>query len=109
MVIRVVRMSFKEEKVQDFISLFNKTKNSIRDFDGCLRLDLLQDFGQEHILTTYSYWQDLKSLDKYRHSPLFLDTWAEMKEYFSAKPIAFSCKKIMEVPASEGEKLEKTS
>jgi quinol monooxygenase YgiN len=87
-------MFFKEEHVPDFLEIFEESKSKIRNTKGCLRLDLLQDYGQEHIFTTYSYWEDLKSLDRYRHSELFLDNWSKMKQYFSAKPMAFSCKKI---------------
>ncbi|AHM59717.1 antibiotic biosynthesis monooxygenase [Flammeovirgaceae bacterium 311] len=101
MVIRVVRMYFKEEHIEDFLKLFNDTKDQIREFDGCMRLELLQDHGQEHILTTYSYWRDLKALDNYRHSALFMEVWSQMKKYFAAKPIAFSCKKLMEVEGKE--------
>lgn len=97
MVIRVVRMYFKEEHVEDFLTLFENTKDQIRTFDGCTHLELLQDYGQTHILTTYSYWTDLKALHNYRHSALFMATWAKMKKYFSAPPIAFSCKKVMDV------------
>ncbi|MBW3545437.1 MAG: DUF4188 domain-containing protein [Bacteroidetes bacterium] len=107
MVIRVVRMYFKEEHIEDFLRLFDETKDDIRNSDGCLKLELLQDHGQEHILTTYSYWQDLKSLDKYRHSALFMEVWSQMKKYFAAKPMAFSCKKIVEADGKESKKLEK--
>lgn len=107
MVIRVVRMYFKEEHIEDFLKLFNETKEQIRNFDGCLKLELLQDHGQEHILTTYSYWRDLKSLDRYRHSALFMEVWSHMKKYFAAKPIAFSCKKIVSVDGIEAELAEK--
>jgi heme oxygenase (mycobilin-producing) len=101
MVIRVVRMYFKEEHIEDFLKLFDETKDQIRNYEGCLRLELLQDHGQEHILTTYSYWKDLKSLDRYRHSALFMEVWSQMKKYFAAKPIAFSCTKIADVEGSK--------
>lgn len=97
MVIRVVRMYFKEEHLEDFLKLFDNTKDQIRNFEGCQRLELLQDLGQEHILTTYSYWKDIKSLDRYRHSALFMEVWSQMKKYFAAKPIAFSCRQLVEV------------
>ena len=101
MLIRVVRMYFKEEHIQDFLTLFHESKEQIRNFDGCLKLELLQDYNQEHILTTYSYWRDKKSLDNYRHSAFFMENWAQMKKYFANKPIAFSSIKLVEV---DGEK-----
>ncbi len=106
MLIRVVRMYFKEENVQDFLEIFNESKDRIRNFEGCLKLDLLQDINQEHILTTYSYWRDKKSLDNYRHSAFFMENWAQMKKLFDHKPVAFSCIKLEEV---EGEKKTKIS
>jgi quinol monooxygenase YgiN len=106
MLIRVVRMYFKEENIQDFLTLFNESKDRIRNYDGCLRLDLLQDYNQEHILTTYSYWRDKKALDNYRHSAFFMENWSQMKKYFANKPVAFSCIKLEEV---EGEQKTKIS
>lgn len=106
MLIRVVRMYFKEEHVQDFLKIFEESKDRIRNFDGCLKLELLQDYNQKHILTTYSYWRDIKALDNYRHSAMYMQNWAQMKKYFTTRPTAFSCIKLDEIdgkaPEMEG-------
>ena len=101
MLIRIVRMYFKEESVKDYLKIFENTKEQIRNFDGCLKLELLQDYSQEHIITTYSYWRDKKSLDSYRHSGYFMENWAQTKKLFSQKPMAFSCVKLDEVEGKE--------
>ncbi len=104
MLIRIVRMYFKEEHTKDYLQIFEDTKEGIRNFDGCLRLELLQDHNQEHILTTYSYWRDKKALDNYKSSGFFMENWARTKKLFSAKPMAFSCIKLDEVEGKEVEK-----
>lgn len=111
MLIRVVRMYFKEEHVQDFLKIFEESKDRIRNFDGCLKLELLQDYNQKHILTTYSYWRDSKSLNNYSTSAVFMQNWAQMKKYFSRRPMAFSCIKLDEIDgiAMEAEKNEKNA
>ncbi len=91
-------MTFKEEKVGDFLELFENTKLQIRNFKGCSHLELLKDINHSNIFFTYSYWEDESDLDEYRHSDLFLDVWGRTKKLFSDKPLAFSLKKFIEVP-----------
>ena len=105
MLIRIVRMYFKEDSVNDYLKIFEESKEQIRNFEGCLKLELLQDYSQEYIITTYSYWKDKKCLDNYRNSGLFMDTWGKTKKLFSQNPMAFSCIRLMEVPGMEMEKI----
>ncbi|MTI33569.1 putative quinol monooxygenase [Xanthovirga aplysinae] len=97
MLIRIVRMTFKEDQVENFLTIFNQNKDKIRHFEGCTHLSLLRDYTSPHIFTTYSHWKDEKALDKYRHSPLFKKVWANTKIYFGDRPIAFSLKKYLDV------------
>lgn len=97
MLIRIVRMTFQEDKVEDFLEVFNQSKDRIRAFEGCEHLELHKDFHADHIFSTYSIWRDDQCLDNYRHSDLFKGVWKETKALFSEKPIAFSNEKYMEV------------
>ena len=101
MLIRVVRMYFQEEHVNEFLEIFEESKDRIRQFEGCQKLELLQDYKQEHILTTYSYWRDKKALDNYRSSAFFMENWAQIKKLFANKPVAFSCIKLAEVDGKD--------
>ncbi len=97
MLIRVVRMTFQPDKVQDFLIVFNQSKSNIRNFKGCLHLELRQDYHQDHIYFTYSHWKDSQALDAYRNSPLFRSVWKDTKVLFREKATAFSMKNIDEV------------
>ena len=97
MLIRIVRMTFEESKVGDFLEIFESTKNNIRQFSGCSKLELLKDFNASNVFYTYSYWEDEASLDEYRHSELFKEVWGETKKLFSDKPLAFSAKQFIDV------------
>jgi autoinducer 2-degrading protein len=83
-------MSFEPEKVTDFLLLFNEVKNKIANSEGCEGLTLLRDSAEPNVLFTYSYWNNEASLNKYRFSPLFNDTWARTKALFNDKPMAWS-------------------
>ena len=85
-------MTFQEEKVDEFLSLFAATKERIRYFEGCHHLDLLQDYHQPNVFLTYSHWDDDAALDRYRHSELFKEVWSQTKVLFADKPVAFSSK-----------------
>lgn len=90
MIIRVVQMSFREEEVPQFVALFEERKETIRSFEGCLHLELWQDAHNPNIFFTYSIWEDESSLNHYRFSDFFRDTWGRTKALFKEKPQAWS-------------------
>jgi len=97
MLIRVVRMTFRAEERDNFLRLFEQKKEKIRHFPGCTHLELLEDYNDPNVFSTYSYWKDENALNAYRHSELFAAVWADTKSKFAAKPIAFSLKKFIQV------------
>ncbi len=92
MLVRIVRMTFHKDKVEKFLSVFEETKQNIRGFEGCLHLELLEDYNLPNVFMTYSHWVDEHALDTYRHSKVFKNVWAQTKPLFSDKPVAFSSK-----------------
>jgi quinol monooxygenase YgiN len=102
MLVRTVRMTFRPDRVDDFLALFRASAPRIRAFPGCHRLALLADARYPNVLTTYSLWEDEAALDRYRASALFKTTWAETKPLFAAPPVAHSQYTVIEVePESE--------
>lgn len=97
MLIRIVRMTFEEDKVEDFLKVFDESKEKIRHFPGCSHLELLKDYNNDNVFSTYSYWQDDEALNNYRYSELFKEVWSQTKILFKEKPVAFSSKKYIEV------------
>ena len=85
-------MTFKVDKVDEFLSVFETSKVKIRNMAGCSHLELLQDYNLPNSFSTYSYWKDEATLNNYRNSELFKEVWANTKVLFSEKPIAFSLK-----------------
>lgn len=83
-------MTFKKEEVGSFLAHFDAKKNSIRGFRGCLGLDLLNDQKDDSVFFTYSIWDNDSSLQNYRQSELFKETWAFVKLLFAAKAEAYS-------------------
>lgn len=90
MLIRIVRMTFKPESVEDFLALFKESQDQIRNFEGCLHLELLRDFHQSNIYYTHSHWTDDVALEDYRNSGFFKKTWKKTKVLFKEEPLAFS-------------------
>jgi heme-degrading monooxygenase HmoA len=90
MIIRIVKMAFDPDKVNDFLEIFNSSKQYIRNFKGCSHLELLNDINSPNIFFTYSYWQNENDLNNYRHSELFEHVWCKTKVLFAAKAQAWS-------------------
>ncbi len=87
---RIVRLSFKEDKTDTFVKLFEETYELIRTFEGCSHLELKQDFHYPNVFYTVSKWASQKALDDYRHSDLFKATWTNTKILFDSKAMAYS-------------------
>lgn len=94
MLVRIVRMTFQRDKVEEFLSVFEETKKDIRGFEGCEHLELLQDYDDHNVYMTYSHWVDDRALENYRHSKVFKSVWAQTKPLFSDKPVATSCDQL---------------
>ena len=91
-------MSFQPEKVADFLMIFEASKAKIRAMPGCQHLELLRDLDQPHIFVTHSHWDNADALNAYRHSDLFIETWAKTKVLFAEKPLAFSVERFTVPP-----------
>lgn len=90
MLLRTVRMTFRPDRVPEFLALFEATAPRIRSVPGCRHLELWEDARYPNILSTFSHWDDEAALNAYRHSALFKDTWAKTKPLFAAPPQAQS-------------------
>ena len=95
MIIRIVKMTFEPQKVNDFLIIFNESKQLIRNMEGCSHLELLNDINSTNIYFTYSYWDSENDLNNYRNSQLFNNVWTKTKALFSAKPEAWSVEQKM--------------
>jgi quinol monooxygenase YgiN len=93
MIIRLVKLSFREEKIPEFIALFREAEENIRSFPGCEGLFFYRDINNSHVFFTYSIWKTESDLAFYRTSPLFLTIWQLIKPYFSAPAEAWSVEK----------------
>lgn len=99
MLIRIVRMTFQEDRLADFHAIFDRSKQRIRTFPGNHQLDLLKDPNQPNVRITYSLWESADALDAYRQSDLFRTTWAATKQLFAERAVAFSAEKLETVSA----------
>ena len=97
MVIRIVRMHFKEGNEERFLEIFNTNKKLIRHVQGCVYLALLVDANHSNVYTTISHWNSVEDLENYRKSALFKDVWGSVKVLFSDSPQAFTLEKIVEL------------
>ncbi len=87
---RYVKMTFRPEEVGQFLEVFNASKEKIRNFPGCLSLQLISNIEEPNILCTSSIWRDADCLENYRNSELFAETWKKTKILFAEKAKAQS-------------------
>lgn len=90
MLVRVVKMQFDINFIEEFKILFTEVKPKISNFEGCLSVKLLQHETDLGIWFTVSQWRSADDLANYRKSDLFIETWAIVKPNFTAKAEAWS-------------------
>lgn len=90
MITRVVKLTFKPEKVAEFRQLLSIYKNQIANFEGCVHLEIFCEKEKPFVFFTYSKWKSEDYLNKYRNSELFEKVWGETKTFFAAKPEAWT-------------------
>jgi len=88
--IRIVKLTFQEDKIQDFLSFFDTVKHIVNNFPGCEGMQLLQDIHNPSIVMTYSHWKDENDLENYRVSNEFKNIWSTIKPWFAQKAEAWS-------------------
>jgi len=95
MLIRIVKMTFAAEKIDDFQDRFHSIKEKIISFEGCQLLELYQDKDNPNVFFTYSYWDSEEALNQYRKSSFFKEVWTNTKKMFTERAEAWSVDKIV--------------
>ena len=98
MIIRIVKLTMREEEVETFKAYFATVCDTIRHQEGCNLLQAWQDINNPAIFFTYSLWDSQEHLDKYRDSAFFLQFWKTVKQWFGAKAEVWSFDKIVDLP-----------
>ena len=101
MLVRLVKMKFKPEKVADFLENFNASQQHIKDFEGCLFLELLASEEENGVFFTHSHWVNDEALQRYRNSSLFKGIWSKTKPMFEQKAKAWSTYKYNPLNSSD--------
>lgn len=93
MVTRIVKMTFKENAIPDFLEIFKENHKIIWNYEGCDQLILVQDITDKRIFFTISRWTSENALLSYRKSDFFRNTWQKTRLLFEEKPEAWSTKR----------------
>ena len=94
MIKRIVKLSFKPAKVEEFKNIFKNNSRQIKNFPGCTHVELLQDENDASVFFTFSRWKDEASIENYRNSELFNRVWSTVKLLFKDKPEAWTVREV---------------
>lgn len=87
---RLVKLSFSEHYMNTFMESFEKKKQQILSYEGCLTVELYRDSVDNGLCFTVSTWKSEAALEAYRQSDWFQSTWKEVKQHFTDKPEAWT-------------------
>ena len=68
MLIRIVKLTIREENISSFEQIFAERKEYIRNHKGCTLLELYKDKADPRVFFTYSRWDSDSDLQAYRDS-----------------------------------------
>jgi len=88
--VRIVKLTFREEKISEFLELFQAVESIIKDYRGCQSLRLLRDLEKSNVMFTFSEWQNERDLEDYRTSDTFQLVWQTISPWFSQRAEAWS-------------------
>ena len=97
MIKRIVKLTFREECVNDFLEVFETNRQLIRHANGCQSLELLRGIEPNNVFFTYSFWESEEHLNAYRNSKLFRETWKKTKKLFADRPQAWSVDSVVKL------------
>ena len=87
---RLVKLSLSEDYLDTFLESFEKKKQQILSYEGCLTVDLYLDSTNKGLCFRVSNWKSKEGLEAYRQSEWFQSTWKEVKQHFTDKPKAWT-------------------
>lgn len=90
MITRLVKMTFRSDKLGAFEDTFHSMQPGIRNFEGCLSVELHKDAANPSVYFTISCWESSEALENYRSSEFFRSAWARVKPMFVEKAIAWT-------------------
>jgi len=90
MIVRIVKLKIHPERMDAFAEKFRSVRDKITSFSGCRHVELLDAIDEPDTVFTYSLWENEESLEDYRRSDLFDNTWTDVKSLFNGKPEAWS-------------------
>ena len=90
MITRIVKLEFKEDKINDFLMFFEEIKQNVNRFEGCHGMQLLRDLNTPSTVFTYSQWDSEDALNRYRDSETFGKVWPTIKPWFKNKAEAWT-------------------
>ena len=83
MISRIVKMTFIESYIPNFVEIFDKAKEKIQNSTGCIDVELLQDKENKNIFFTHIHWETENDLKNYKDSKVFAEIWTKTKSLFS--------------------------
>ena len=89
-ILRIVRMEFELESIEQFDKMFHEVKHHIEAMPGCQQVLLFTSPNRPAIRTTLSWWSHEDDLNAYRSSKFFGEIWPKTKANFKDDPIAWS-------------------
>ncbi|HLT81844.1 MAG TPA: antibiotic biosynthesis monooxygenase [Cyclobacteriaceae bacterium] len=94
MIIRIVKMHFHPDAVDDFLDIYGRTEAAILHMEGCTYLELMRVTDDPNVFVTISHWDSTTALNNYRKSELFKNVWRRVKPHFSQRPEAYSLERF---------------
>jgi quinol monooxygenase YgiN len=94
MLIRLVRMWFEPDNVDEFLRLYHAAHPTISSQPGCFGVRLVRQIDDPASFATWSRWESAAALDAYRTGPFFRAFWPQVRALFRVPAEAVSFEEV---------------
>lgn len=100
MILRIVKMEVDPQKLEIFELFMKNLSEEKAKLDGCVHHDFFCDKNYVNLFYSYTIWENLTYLKKYKKTPLFKEVVKTLKMLCSTEPSAWTVENLIKPPTS---------
>jgi len=103
MILRIVKMEVDPHKIEIFNMFMNNLTDEKSRLEGCVHHDFFCDKKFINVYYSYTIWENVLNLKKYKKTPLFKEVVKTLKSLCMNEPYAWTVENLIKTGLSDEE------
>ena len=91
---RVVKMKVNNDKISSFRQFMEDMQYIKQNLEGCVHYDFFNEKKNVNVYYSYTIWEDIKYLRKYKKSELYKEEMLNLKKFCIEEPKAWTIENV---------------